>query len=300
MYLDLDDFWHRRWAQFMYSFLRHCVFFSKWISHKKLTVWFRFNRFQTSLEFCHGMCTIVWCNGIIAAKEVEVMRFTSKYLKRLEKTKFLWQPLFSATHLYAFFFMPCYWYWVAFHVSGGDGCAWSQLWAYSDGCASVTEVRQFLGFTNYFRRFIDHSSFIARPLEELTGKYARFFWSKQCHDAFAHLKESLTSAPVLHLPDVEREFRLITDASDSAVAGVLLQQDDDKEWHPVAFTSRRLQPEERNYHANEERPLQYYTPCVSGELTSSSILNCRQTIKQWHTFWARNTFLEEKPVGWTR
>ena len=120
---------------------------------------------------------------------------------------------------------------------------------------SVTEVRQFLGFTNYFRRFIDHYSFIARPLEELTGKYARFSWSKQCHDAFAHLKESLTSAPVLRLPDVEREFRLITDASDSAVAGVLLQQDDDKEWHPVAYTSRRLRPEERNYHANERETL---------------------------------------------
>ena len=146
---------------------------------------------------------------------------------------------------------------------------------------SVTEVRQFLGFANYFRRFIDHYSFIARPMEELTGKYARFSRSKQCHDAFAHLKESLTSAPVLRLPDVEREFRLITDASDSAVAGVLLQHwDDDKEWHPVAYTSRRLRPEERNYNANEERPLQYYTPCVSGELTSLSIFNCRQTIKQ--------------------
>ena len=101
---------------------------------------------------------------------------------------------------------------------------------------SVTDVRQF------FRRFIDHYSFIARPLEELTGKYACFSWSKQCHDAFAHLKESLTSALVLRLPDVESEFRLITDASDSAVAGVLLQRDDDKEWHPVAYTSRRLRP----------------------------------------------------------
>ena len=120
---------------------------------------------------------------------------------------------------------------------------------------SVTEVRQFLGFTIYFRRFIDHYSFIARPLEELTGKYARFSWSKQCHDAFAHLKESLISAPVLRLPDVERKFRLITDACDSAVAGVLLQQDDDKEWHPVAYTSRRLRPEERNYHANERETL---------------------------------------------
>ena len=140
---------------------------------------------------------------------------------------------------------------------------------------SVTEVRQFLGFTNYFRRFIDHYSFIARPLEELTGKYARFSWSKQCHDAFAHLKVSLTSAPVLRLPDVEREFRLITDASDSAVAGVLLQQDDDKEWHPVAYTSRRLRPEERNYHANERETLAVlHMPCVSGERTSSSIFNC--------------------------
>ena len=175
----------------------------------------------------------------------------------------------TTLHMYARFgFVCCQWpgrgmanRFLGFLDTSSAEIAWSQiqrsllLSRTGKRPTSVTEVRQFLGFTNYFRRFIDHYSFIARSLEELTGKYARFSWRKQCHDAFAHLKESLTSAPVLRLPDVEREFRLITDASVSAVAGVLLQQDDDKEWPPVAYTSRRLRPEERNYHANERETL---------------------------------------------
>ena len=117
---------------------------------------------------------------------------------------------------------------------------------------SVTGIRQFLGFTNYFRRFIKGYSFIARPLEELTGKNK---WNEECQSAFEALKEALISAPVLRLPDVGKPFRLVTDASDTALAGLLLQKDEAEDWHPVAYTSRRLRVEERNYHANERETL---------------------------------------------
>ena len=120
---------------------------------------------------------------------------------------------------------------------------------------SVTGVRQFLGFTNYFRRFIEGYSFIARPLEELTGKNKRFSWNEECQAALKALKKALISVPVLRLPDVSRPFRLVTDASNTALAGVLLQKDETEDWHPVAYTSRRLRPEERNYHANERETL---------------------------------------------
>ena len=65
----------------------------------------------------------------------------------------------------------------------------------------------------------------------------------------------MISAPVLRLPDVSKSFRLVTDASNTAVAGVLLQSDESEDWHPVAYTSRRLRVEERNYHANERETL---------------------------------------------
>ena len=120
---------------------------------------------------------------------------------------------------------------------------------------SVTGIRQFLGFTNYFRRFIEGYSFIARPLEELTGKNKRFSWSQECQAAFEALRKALISAPILRLPDVSKSFRLVTDASNTAVAGVLLQRDESEDWHPVAYTSRRLRVEERNYHANERETL---------------------------------------------
>ena len=97
--------------------------------------------------------------------------------------------------------------------------------------SSVKEVRQFLGFANYFRRFIDHYSTISRPLEEIKGKQARFEWSLT-------RQRALLSAPVLQLANVTKPFRVETDASDFAIAGVLLQEGDkENEWHPVGYAS---------------------------------------------------------------
>ena len=59
---------------------------------------------------------------------------------------------------------------------------------------SVTGIRQFLGFTNYFRRFIEGYSFIARPLEELTGKNKCFSWNEECQAAFEALQKAELAA----------------------------------------------------------------------------------------------------------
>ena len=120
---------------------------------------------------------------------------------------------------------------------------------------SVREVRRFLGFTNYFRRFIQNYSMMSRPLELLTGKYAKFVWSADHQEAFEKLRAALLEAPVLGVADMSKSFRVVTDASDQAIGAVLLQADEEGEWHPIAYLSRRLRPEECNYTAMERETL---------------------------------------------
>ena len=120
---------------------------------------------------------------------------------------------------------------------------------------TVSEIRRFLGFANFFRRFIKNYSDVARPLEKLTGSHTRFTWSPSCQMAFDRLKGLLLSAPVLKLTNASKPFRVITDASDCAVGGVLLQEEEAGQWHPVAYTSRRLSAAEMNYHPMERETL---------------------------------------------
>ena len=84
---------------------------------------------------------------------------------------------------------------------------------------STTDVRSFLGFANYFRRFIKEYSSISKPLERLTGKCSKFVWDNSANTAFLKLKEALISAPVLQIADVSKPFRVMNDASDFAIGG---------------------------------------------------------------------------------
>jgi hypothetical protein len=110
------------------------------------------------------------------------------------------------------------------------------------------EVSAFLGFTNFYRQFIEGFSKIARPLFDLTRKDATFQWTKDAQDAFAALKLRITSSPILILPDDFSPFRVEADSSDYASDAVLYQlSKEDGKWHPVAFYSKSLSPVERNY-----------------------------------------------------
>ena len=117
--------------------------------------------------------------------------------------------------------------------------------------ASVTQVRQFVGLTSYYRRFIKNFAKTAAPLHNLTRKDVEFCWTVQCQDAFDALKRRLTEAPVLVYPNFNFGFILETDASYQGLGAVLSQRLEDQKLHPVAFGSRALAPTEKNYAVTE-------------------------------------------------
>jgi hypothetical protein len=112
---------------------------------------------------------------------------------------------------------------------------------------TVKQVREFLGFGNFYRQFIDHYSNIAQFLIKLTKKDTPFNWSEQCKNAFQELKQCFTTAPVLITLDLDKPFVLECDASLAATTAVLRQQDANGDWHPVTYLSQTFNPAERNY-----------------------------------------------------
>ena len=109
----------------------------------------------------------------------------------------------------------------------------------------VKDIKSFLGFANFYQRFIHNFSHTTRLLNELKGK-KEWKWEKEYQEAFDELKEKITSQPVLALPKREGKFRVETDASGHAIGGVLSQEQEGK-WKPIAFLSRTMQPAEQNY-----------------------------------------------------
>ncbi|KAI2657893.1 Transposon Tf2-6 polyprotein [Labeo rohita] len=113
---------------------------------------------------------------------------------------------------------------------------------------SRTALQRFLGFANFYRRFIRNFSQVAAPLTALTSTQTRFVWSESAQEAFDKLKKSFSSAPILITPDTTRQFIVEVDASNVGVGAVLSQRSPlDNRIHPCAFFSHRLSPAERNY-----------------------------------------------------
>src|SRR5215813_8420998 len=118
------------------------------------------------------------------------------------------------------------------------------------------EVQSFVGFINFYRRFIKDFSHHARPLFDLTKKDVTWHWGEAEQDSFLKLKELITSAPVLIFPEDLQPFRVEADSSDFATGAVLSQfvEEDDK-WHPISFLSKSLSPVERNYDIHDKEML---------------------------------------------
>jgi len=120
---------------------------------------------------------------------------------------------------------------------------------------SVTEVQSFLGFANFYRRFIQDYSKVARPLTELTKKTEKWEWNDEAGRAFEELKQRFTSAPILAHLDAQKPVIIETDAYDFTIGAVLSQRDDERRLHPVAFHSRKFQPAEINYEIHDKELL---------------------------------------------
>jgi len=110
------------------------------------------------------------------------------------------------------------------------------------------ELRSFLGFLNFYHRFVKDFSKIAHSLNALTSDKNEFIWTDDCQTAFESLKTAITTAPALSMPTTDDPFHIETDGSGIGI-GAVLSQKQDNWWHPIAYISKSLSDAERNYHA---------------------------------------------------
>ena len=131
---------------------------------------------------------------------------------------------------------------------------------------SFREIQVFLGFANFYRRFIARYSHVASGMTDmLVGmekgkKSGPFIWTDDAEKSFQRLKACFQEAPLLAHFDPSKPCRVETDASTKAIAGTLSQQDSSldgtiRHWHPIAFWSRKLSAAERNYTTHDQELL---------------------------------------------
>jgi hypothetical protein len=114
-----------------------------------------------------------------------------------------------------------------------------------------TQVRSFIGYAGYYRRFIEKNSKIAHPLFQLITKDAEFVWTDECETAFGQIKELVCKALILRGPDWKLLFHISADASHMAV-GVVLGQQEDKKPYTIYYINKNLTPAELNYTVTEK------------------------------------------------
>ena len=118
---------------------------------------------------------------------------------------------------------------------------------------NVKQLRQFLGLTSHYQRFILGYAKTAQSLYNLTKQGTPFNWTVSCEQAFDSLKSELLTAPILAYPDFAGDFvaTIETDASKQGLGAILSQLQDDSKLHPLAYASRSLSPSEKNYAVTE-------------------------------------------------
>ncbi|GKA59528.1 reverse transcriptase domain-containing protein [Tanacetum coccineum] len=119
---------------------------------------------------------------------------------------------------------------------------------------TVKDVRSFLGYAGFYRRFIKDFSKISRPMTHLLEKNTPFIFSDECIQAFETLKKKLTEAPILIAPDWDLPFELMCDASDFAI-GAVLGQRHEKHFRPIHYASKTMTEAESHYTTTEKEML---------------------------------------------
>ena len=124
---------------------------------------------------------------------------------------------------------------------------------------TVKGVQSFLGFCNFYRRFVRNFGQVACPLTNLTRKDTKWHWGRKEQEAFNKLKKALISAPVLAYFNPLANTKVETDASDGVVAGVMSQEGPDGLYHPVAYLSVGMNEHEMRYEIYDKEMLAVVT-----------------------------------------
>ena len=120
---------------------------------------------------------------------------------------------------------------------------------------TLKEVQAFLGFANFYRKFVQGYLQICTPLTKTTKKEQLFHWECEQREAFEKLKKKFILAPILASFDPERKIILETNASDQALESCLSQPDAEGQLHPVAYRSRKFCGPELNYDVHDKELL---------------------------------------------
>jgi hypothetical protein len=154
---------------------------------------------------------------------------------------------------------------------------------------NVKEIQVFLGFANFYRRFIKDYSMLTQPLTRLLKKDVVFEWNYTCTDAFQHVKEAFSAADFLAHPNEQLPYIVESDASDFAVGGVLSQMNKDGCLVPIAFHSRGMLPAEKNYEIYDKELLaivvlfQQWRHFLQGGLHKVTVLTDHLNLKYFLT-----------------
>ena len=123
---------------------------------------------------------------------------------------------------------------------------------------TVKDVRSFLGFTNYYRKFMHRDAQISKPLNDLTSgenakrkKNKNVEWTDEHQESFDRLKNLSTSSPVLAYANYKKPFIVYTDASERGLGAVLSQLQDNGKESAITFASRSLSKSEKRYDAHK-------------------------------------------------
>ncbi|CCO34985.1 Retrotransposable element Tf2 155 kDa protein type 1 [Rhizoctonia solani AG-1 IB] len=152
---------------------------------------------------------------------------------------------------------------------------------------NVKQVQSFLGFANFYRRFVHDFSRLAHPLTSLIQKDQPWVWEAAQREAFHQIKTAISQEPVLAHPDESQPYTLETDASGAAMGPVLSQRKDDGCLHPVAFMSASFSPAELNYDTHDEellaiiRAFEHWRIFLEGTEHPVTVITDHKNLEYW-------------------
>ena len=165
----------------------------------------------------------------------------------------------------------------------------------------VRGVWEFIGFCNFYQRFVKNFAEVAQLLHDLTKLGAKWEWGPQQNHTFNTLKDIIVASPVLIHPDPEERFHVEMDASNYAYGAVLSQKSTkDHHQHPVAFFSKSMTPAEQNYGISDKealaivKALQHWRHWLEGTKIPIEILTDHQNLQ----YFTKPCMLNQRQLRW--